>query len=282
MSRQHARLELEDHHLIVSDLNSMNGTMVNGKRIQRVALKSGDLINIGPYQFSWSYVEQAADATILFTSTSSIKEAISLPASSPKAEERIAARKVVEEAEAYNRDKGHENDGFLSSAYGFLPLEPPLLALPASHRIWDEMVDRLPELYRKLTMRRAFEQMPLLEATPDALPDRYLLRASTMLGMFAHAYQYVETDSPASLPAAILEPWKEVSRRLGKPLPYVSYIDLFFYNWKLRDPTGPRRLDNMELLIPAWNNQAERIFYLVTTEFAMHLTPVLNAMLQAQ
>jgi hypothetical protein len=197
-------------------------------------------------------------------------------------EEMIAPRKVMEAAEAYNRERGHENDGFLSTEYGFLPIEPPLLALPTSHSIWDAMVDRLPELYRKLTLRQIFEQMPLLEATPDALPDRYLLRASTILGIFAHAYQYAQTDPPASLPASILTPWKEVSRRLGKPLPYVSYVDLFFYNWKLLDPNGPRRLDNMELLVPAWNNQAERIFYLVTTEFAMQLTPALNAMLQAQ
>jgi sulfite reductase alpha subunit-like flavoprotein len=282
ISRQHARLELEDYHLIVSDLNSANGTFVNNERIQRSALKTGDLVNIGPYQFSWSYVDQGADATVL-APMSIIREAVhpKEPAF-PQPEKVIAARKVVEAAEAYNRERGHENDGFLSTTYGFLPVEPPLLSLPASHSSWDEMVDRLPELYRKLTMRQVFTQMPLLEATPDALPDRYLLRASTMLGVFAHAYQYVQTDPPAALPASILEPWKEVSRRLGKPLPYVSYIDLFFYNWKLRDPAGPRRLDNMELLVPAWHNQAERIFYLVTTEFAMQLTPVLNAMLQAQ
>ncbi|GHO45732.1 FHA domain-containing protein [Ktedonospora formicarum] len=282
ISRQHARLELEDHHLIVSDLNSANGTFVNDERIQRMALKSGDQMRIGAYQFSWAYVDQEADATVIYTPTPEIRAATRTRQPTTSPEEMIAARKVVEAAEAYNREQGHENDGFLSITHGFLPVEPPLLALPASYRVWDEMVDRLPELYRTLAMRRVFDQMPLLETTSDALPDRYLLRASSMLGVFAHAYQYVETDLPAALPAAILEPWKEVSRRLGKPLPYVSYIDLFFYNWKLLDPAGPRRLDNMDLLIPAWNNQAERIFYLVTTEFAMQLTPVLNAMLQAQ
>src|SRR5690348_8004320 len=53
ISRQHARLELEDIHLVVSDLNSANGTFVNDERIQRKALKSGDLVSIGAYQFSW-------------------------------------------------------------------------------------------------------------------------------------------------------------------------------------------------------------------------------------
>jgi sulfite reductase (NADPH) flavoprotein alpha-component len=45
---------------------------------------------------------------------------------------------------------------------------------------------------------------------------------------------------------------------------------------------GPRALDNMDLLVPTWDNAAERVFYLVTTEFAMGLTPVLGAMLDAQ
>src|SRR5262249_9144217 len=147
---------------------------------------------------------------------------IKQPAIQP--EEKIAARKVLEAAEAHNRAQGHENEGFLSTAYGFLPVEPPLLALPASHRAWDDLVDQLPELYRTLTLRQVFDRLPLLEATPNALPARYLFRASTMLGVFAHAYQYVATDPPPALPAAILEPWKQVSRRLGKPLPYVSYI----------------------------------------------------------
>ena len=199
----------------------------------RQALKSGDLFRIGAYQFSWAYIDQGADAidqgadvTVIFTPTPEITEAMHTKQPASQQGEMIAARKVVEAAEAYNREQGHENDGFLSTAYGFLPVEPPLLALPASHSAWDEMVDRLPELHRNLTMRRVFDQMPLLAATPDVLPDRYLLRASTMLGVFAHAYQYVETDPPTALPASILEPWKEVSRRLGKPLPYVSYADL--------------------------------------------------------
>jgi sulfite reductase (NADPH) flavoprotein alpha-component len=282
ISRQHARLELEDAHLVVSDLNSANGTFVNNERIQRTALKSGDLVRIGAYEFSWSYLDAGADATVIAVSSPKIKEAIHASPTAAQPAEMIAARKVMEAAEAYNRAQGHENEGFLSTTYGFLPVEPPLLALPPSHRAWDDLVDQLPELYRTLALRKVFDRLPLLEVTPDALPDRYLLRASTMLGVFAHAYQYVETDPPAALPAAIFEPWKAVARRLGKPLPYVSYIDLFFYNWKLRDPSGPRRLENMDLLIPAWHNQAERIFYLVTTEFAMELTSVLNAMLQAQ
>jgi hypothetical protein len=194
----------------------------------------------------------------------------------------VPARKVVEAAEAHNRRVGHELDGFLSVAHGFLPADAPLTALPMSHRAWDDMAARLPDLFRRLALRRAFDQMPVLDARPEALPDRYPLRASTRLGVFAHGYQYMAIDPPTALPDALLRPWQTVSRRLGKTVPAVSYIDLFLCNWRLRDPAGPRALSNMDLLVPTWDNAAERIFYLVTTGFAMALTPVLGAMLRAQ
>ena len=273
VSRRHARLELVDGALVVIDLGSANGTLVNGNRVGRHQLAASDRLSIGRFEVTWAFVD--ADVTNRIDPA----DMTALRSSGPK---NVPARKVVEAAEAHNRRVGHELDGFLSVAHGFLPVETPLQAFPDSHRAWDDMVDRLPDLFRRLMLRRAFDQMPVLDARPEALPDRYLLRASTLLGVFAHAYQYMAIDPPRALPESLLRPWTTVSRRLGKQMPAVSYIDLFLYNWRLRDPAGPRRLDNMELLVPTWNNAAERVFYLVTTEFAMGLTPVLGAMLRAQ
>ncbi|MFG2041784.1 FHA domain-containing protein [Dactylosporangium sp. NPDC048998] len=273
VSRRHARLDIIDNQLVLTDLGSTNGTHVNDARVTRRVLVPGDRIRIGRYELAWTFLDPEATAFI---------DPGQLTALRPIVPPGVAARRVVEAAEAHNRQVGHELDGFLSLAHGFLPVEPPLLAFPESHRAWDEMTDRLPDLFRRLSLRRAFDAMPVLDARPAALPDRYLLRASTLLGVFAHAYQYMAIDPPAALPESLLRPWTTVSQRLGKKLPAVSYIDLFFYNWRLRDPAGPRALDNMDLLVPTWNNAAERVFYLVTTEFAMGLTPVLGAMVDAQ
>ncbi|GIF96940.1 FHA domain-containing protein [Catellatospora citrea] len=274
VSRRHARLEMVGDYLVLTDLGSTNGTYVNDQRLtRRQALVPGDRIRIGRFDLTWMFLDP--NATMLVDESH-------LTVHRPETPPDVAARRVVAAAEAHNRQVGHELDGFLSLAHGFLPAQPPLLAFPDSHRAWDEMTDRLPELFRRLTLRRAFDAMPVLDARAEALPDRYLLRASTMLGVFAHAYQYMAIDPPAALPDSLLRPWTTVSRRLGKQTPAVSYIDLFFYNWRLRDPAGPRALDNMDLLVPTWNNAAERVFYLVTTEFAMGLTPVLGAMLDAQ
>lgn len=276
VSRRHARLERAGGHLVVTDLGSANGSYVDGEPVTTRPLAIRDVLRIGPYDITWSFHVVDPDATNLVPPSEmrALRRSTDTPAA--------PARKVVLAAEAHNRSAGHELDGFLSIEHGFLPVEPPLRALPASHRAWDEMVGHLPELFRRTTLRSAFDRLPVLDAGAGALPDRYLLRASAMLGAFAHAYQYVTTAPPAALPEAVLRPWTEVSRRLGKPVPAVSYTDLFLYNWRLRDPSGPRRLDNMDLLVPAWDNAAERVFYLVTTEFAMALTPVLEAMLRAQ
>jgi sulfite reductase alpha subunit-like flavoprotein/cytochrome b involved in lipid metabolism len=273
ISRRHARLELVDNELVLTDLGSTNGTYVNDAQVTRRVLAPGDRLRIGRYELTWAFLDPQATAVV---------NRGMLTAMRPVASPHVAARRVVAAAEAFNQRVGHELDGFLSLAHGFLPAEPPLLAFPESHRAWDEMTDQLPELFRRLSLRRAFDAMPVLDARPAALPDRYLFRASTLLGVFAHAYQYMAIDPPAALPESLRRPWTTVSRRLGKKIPAVSYIDLFFYNWRLRDPAGPRALDNMELLVPTWNNAAERVFYLVTTEFAMGLTPVLGAMLAAQ
>ncbi|WP_035855013.1 FHA domain-containing protein [Cryptosporangium arvum] len=279
VSRRHARFELDGDDLVVTDLDSSNGTFVNGGWIRRHVLRTGDRLGIGASTVEWTLVvepEPLSDETRIGAGMTMIA-----PFLPPAPGRRVSpARRVVEAAEAYNREQGHELDGFLSLEYGFLPVEPPLRALPESHRAWDDLVDRLPALYASLELRAEFDRLPVLDA--DALPDKYLLRASVLLGVFAHAYQYVRTEPPPALPPSILLPWRQVSRRLGKDVPSVSYIDLFFYNWKLREDTGPRRLANLELLVPAWRNRAEEVFYLVTTEFAMELTPVLDAMLRAQ
>lgn len=51
VSRTHARITLEAGQFVIYDEGSSNGTYVNGARIQRQPLKSGDTIQIGSTQF---------------------------------------------------------------------------------------------------------------------------------------------------------------------------------------------------------------------------------------
>lgn len=52
LSRSHCQLESELEGAYVRDLNSRNGTLLNGKRVQRAQLKPGDLLKIGESQIS--------------------------------------------------------------------------------------------------------------------------------------------------------------------------------------------------------------------------------------
>ena len=55
VSRVHARVDLEGRTAILTDLNSANGTFVNGFRIQTsTSLQAGDQIDIGPYALQFT------------------------------------------------------------------------------------------------------------------------------------------------------------------------------------------------------------------------------------
>jgi pSer/pThr/pTyr-binding forkhead associated (FHA) protein len=47
VSRLHCQLTAGDEHLVVEDLSSTNGTFVNGKRVQRAQIASGDRLRVG-------------------------------------------------------------------------------------------------------------------------------------------------------------------------------------------------------------------------------------------
>jgi hypothetical protein len=47
ISRRHARLDFDGGQVVLTDLGSTNGTMVNGQRVSAVALNSGDMIQLG-------------------------------------------------------------------------------------------------------------------------------------------------------------------------------------------------------------------------------------------
>lgn len=51
VSRQHCQLSSDNGMLKIRDLDSRNGTYLNGKRIKEAVIKAGDSIKIGPLSF---------------------------------------------------------------------------------------------------------------------------------------------------------------------------------------------------------------------------------------
>lgn len=65
-SRQHARIEVSPGSCVIKDLNSSNGTCVNGEKVSRHTLKTGDKIEIGAAVYLFHSGEQPPDLKKLY------------------------------------------------------------------------------------------------------------------------------------------------------------------------------------------------------------------------
>jgi pSer/pThr/pTyr-binding forkhead associated (FHA) protein len=54
ISSNHAQINFEGGQYVLTDLNSTNGTFVNGKRITKQALRNGDLVRMGAIEMKFS------------------------------------------------------------------------------------------------------------------------------------------------------------------------------------------------------------------------------------
>jgi cytochrome b involved in lipid metabolism len=155
------------------------------------------------------------------------------------------------------------------------------------------MAQALPELFFSNRTQAIMAAMPVLSAREDGLPDQCLTRASMVLSALAHAYWrfgadtfYVErtTQVPTALPPSILEPWREVSRRLGRVTPerpFQTFYDLFLHNYRFAPGVAegsPALIEHIELMVPTFGNETERIFYGAFIEMHTHFAPIVGSL----
>lgn len=63
ISRLHARFFREEQDIVVMDLNSRNGTCVNGKKLQpgeQITLQKGDIIQFGRERYHFSFIDRSS------------------------------------------------------------------------------------------------------------------------------------------------------------------------------------------------------------------------------
>lgn len=195
----------------------------------------------------------------------------------------VPTLQVIENAIATNARLGHENLGSLSYSHGFLPPVEPLRTLPPSHRAWDEAAAAFPALLRNFQVRRELEALPLLSA--NDLPDEYLVRASSIISIMAHLYWYSEPREPeAGIPPVVQQPWEELSSRLDRIAPHLSFIDLNTHNWLLRDPNleQPYCVENFDMAVAMTGNEDERRFQMTPVEMLYDFAPLMQTTIEAQ
>jgi pSer/pThr/pTyr-binding forkhead associated (FHA) protein len=92
VSGEHALIEMQGNEVFLEDLNSTNGTYVNGKAVKKQLLQNGDAVEVGKYKIK--FVHEAAsdnfEKTQMFKATAPapvsaapVMPPVTMPASSP-------------------------------------------------------------------------------------------------------------------------------------------------------------------------------------------------------
>ncbi|MBX9702669.1 MAG: indoleamine 2,3-dioxygenase, partial [Silvanigrellaceae bacterium] len=183
--------------------------------------------------------------------------------------------------------EGHPSDNFLSSKYGFMLNNTPLLSLPPSHHIWDEFAKAIPLWVNTGTARKEIAKLPLLDASEKSLPAPFLSRASTILTILAHAYYAGDflfgNKKTTTLPSSLQKPWRIVTQRLQRKHPAYTIYEGIIYNWKYKNPLKELRFaEHMELLVPLTGTPEESISHMVLAEAEIRAAPLVASMTKAQ
>src|SRR3954465_2311245 len=96
VSGEHAVLQLTDDEVFLEDLNSTNGTYVNGKAVKKQLLQNNDTVEIGKYKIK--YINEAAGPT--FEKTMILKAGAVPPMPSPVAAGAAAGANAASAAQA--------------------------------------------------------------------------------------------------------------------------------------------------------------------------------------
>lgn len=102
VSGEHAVLQMSGNDVFVEDLNSTNGTYLNGKAVKKQQLNNGDTVEIGKYKIK--YVNEVASAgfekTMIIKAGSVAPAASAAPAAPAEGSTGNAAIKVMSGAAA--------------------------------------------------------------------------------------------------------------------------------------------------------------------------------------
>jgi len=91
VSGEHAVLHMNASDVVLEDLNSTNGTYVNGKAIKKQALQNGDGIEVGKYRIKF-VTDGAGDS---FDKTMVVRPAAASPSAAPSAAAEPAATGIA-------------------------------------------------------------------------------------------------------------------------------------------------------------------------------------------
>lgn len=174
------------------------------------------------------------------------------------------ARQVLIRAEEIGPKTGWR-DGFLSAEYGFVPPDMELSVSALANcpgRVWSDLCERMPGTTSRGRFREAAAAIPIIEGTEDVIPDAALWAALVALGLLCSLYRYEEKhdghegvsiaskvkrslmgdhgedvlEEVKGLPRSLGLPYVQISKRMGRPIPHLTFVDQSSYNVLVKDP----------------------------------------------
>uniref|UniRef100_A0A8C9RVC4 Indoleamine 2,3-dioxygenase 2-like n=1 Tax=Scleropages formosus TaxID=113540 RepID=A0A8C9RVC4_SCLFO len=151
----------------------------------------------------------------------------------------------------------------VSKELGFV-LENPLTDLPEYYRPWMALAAEVTHLIEAHQLRDRVKEMPLL-STQYLRSHREQRLAHLALGFITMGYVWQEgQDQPAKvLPKQLAVPYCTVSDLLGLP-PILVYADCVLANWKLKDPSKPMEIGNLDTVFTFPGGESCKGFLLVS------------------
>jgi pSer/pThr/pTyr-binding forkhead associated (FHA) protein len=92
VSGEHAVLQMSDNEVYLEDLNSTNGTYVNGRAVKKQLLQNNDTVEIGKYKIKYM-TEAAQDGPAAGTAVKAVAAELAAPAARP---DRAAAPELAD------------------------------------------------------------------------------------------------------------------------------------------------------------------------------------------
>jgi hypothetical protein len=145
-------------------------------------------------------------------------------------------------------------DGYLSVEHGFCPPDydesvGALARCPG--RVWSDLCERMPGCVARGRVRVSVAALAVVEGTEDVVPDQALWAALVALGLLCHIYRFEDKydgqdgvgpasrkkfepgcetgdalgEELAGIPMGIALPYYQISRRMGRPLPHLTFVD---------------------------------------------------------
>ncbi len=171
----------------------------------------------------------------------------------------------------------------VSAERGFLPAEDPVFTLgDEAHEALRELEDmgaQIPELLQSQKLRESVKRMKLLQ--PDVfehLDKRRLLMATRIYAFLASAYVH-QIDEPKVklIPKNVAIPLYELTRRVGRKFPILSYDLYALNNWRKIDPTGAIQVENLDTIQKFVRIPDEPWFILIHVEIEAKAAPAIRA-----